>query len=70
MPSHHWPSRASRGFRSTGRAVARDRLGLQKGDQLVALNGEPVRSYFDFRWKMTQAYIGEGQSRYELGSSL
>ena len=43
-----------------------ERLGLQKGDQLTRLDGVPIRSYSDFRWKMTQAYIGEGQSRYEL----
>ncbi len=43
-----------------------ERLGLQEDDRLTHMNGEAVRSYSDFRWKMTKAYIGEGQSRFEL----
>ena len=53
-------------FDQPGEQSVAQRLGLQKGATLLALSGDPVRSYSDFRWKMTQSYIGQGQSRFDL----
>src|SRR5262249_14592824 len=36
-----------------------DRAGLRKGDVLVAVDGQPIRSTLDYAWKVLKRHPGE-----------
>ncbi len=40
--------------------------GIQAGDQIKSVSGQPVRSFTDMRWRMAQAVVGEGADRISL----
>lgn len=40
--------------------------GVSSGDQVVAVNGRPVRSFTELRWRMAQALVGEGSDQIQL----
>lgn len=36
--------------------------GLAQGDRLLAVDDQPIKSFTDLRWRVAQAYVGEGRS--------
>ena len=43
-------------------ASAAAAAGLAQGDRLLAVDDHPIRSFTDLRWRVAQAYVGEGRS--------
>jgi regulator of sigma E protease len=43
-------------------ASAAAAAGLAQGDRLLAVDDQPIRSFTDLRWRVAQAYVGEGRS--------
>ncbi len=40
--------------------------GLSQGDRLLTIDGQPIKSFTDLRWRVAQAYVGEGRSTIDL----
>lgn len=40
--------------------------GLSQGDRLLAIDGQPIKSFTDLRWRVAQATVGEGRSTIDL----
>jgi regulator of sigma E protease len=40
--------------------------GIQAGDEITSVEGRPVRSFTDMRWRMAQAVVGEGAQTISL----
>ena len=40
--------------------------GLLAGDQILEVNGYPIRSFTDLRWRMAQTVVGEGATEAQL----
>ncbi len=36
--------------------------GLAQGDRLLVVDDQPIKSFTDLRWRVAQAYVGEGRS--------
>lgn len=43
-------------------ASAAAAAGLAQGDRLMAVDDQPIKSFTDLRWRVAQAYVGEGRS--------
>jgi regulator of sigma E protease len=42
------------------------RAGFSAGDQILEVNGNPIRSFTDLRWRMAQTVVGEGATDAQL----
>lgn len=40
--------------------------GLSQGDRLLAIDEQSIKSFNDLRWRVAQAYVGEGRSTFQV----
>ena len=47
-------------------ASAASVAGLSQGDRLLAVDDQSIKSFNDLRWRVAQAYVGEGRSTFQV----